>query len=81
MIQGGEQVTRDQAQQRWLELVAAVNEARTRYYQHDTPTISDDEYDAAFRELIELEAQYPELQTADSPTQDVGESAVCSSGY
>ena len=72
MIQGGEQVTRDQAQQRWLELVAAVNEARTRYYQHDTPTISDDEYDAAFRELIELEAQYPELQTADSPTQDVG---------
>ena len=60
------------ARGRWLELVAVVEQARTRYYQHDTPTISDEEYDAAFRELIELEARHPQLQTADSPTQSVG---------
>ncbi|MBU6213947.1 MAG: NAD-dependent DNA ligase LigA, partial [Actinomycetales bacterium] len=60
------------ARTRWLDLVAVVEEARTRYYQHDTPTISDEEYDAAFRELIELESRHPELQTADSPTQSVG---------
>lgn len=65
-------MTRDQAQQRWRELVAVVDEARTRYYQHDAPTLSDEEYDAAFRELIEIEANFPELQTADSPTQVVG---------
>ncbi|MBU6348039.1 MAG: DNA ligase (NAD(+)) LigA, partial [Actinomycetales bacterium] len=54
------------------ELVLLIEQARTDYYQHDKPTISDAEYDAAFNELIKLEAQYPELVTADSPTQSVG---------
>jgi DNA ligase (NAD+) len=43
-----------------------------RYYVLDAPTISDAEFDALFRELQELEARYPELITADSPTQRVG---------
>ncbi|NBO46713.1 MAG: hypothetical protein EBU85_06880, partial [Actinobacteria bacterium] len=56
----------------WEALAALVQEARTRYYQHDAPTISDEEYDTAFRRLLELETQFPELQSADSPTQSVG---------
>jgi DNA ligase (NAD+) len=43
-----------------------------RYYVLDAPTISDAEYDRRFRELQDLEAQYPELVTPDSPTQRVG---------
>ena len=47
-----------------------------RYYQLDAPEISDAEYDAIFSELIALEARYPELVTADSPTQRVGGAPV-----
>ena len=42
------------------------------YYEQDAPTVSDAEYDALFRELQALETQYPQLVTADSPTQRVG---------
>lgn len=42
------------------------------YYVLDSPTISDEQYDALFRELEELERRYPELVTTDSPTQRVG---------
>ena len=38
----------------------------------DAPEITDAEYDRLFRELVDLESAYPELQTADSPTQRVG---------
>ncbi len=43
-----------------------------RYYVLDDPVISDDAYDALYRELQELEAAHPELITPDSPTQRVG---------
>ena len=43
-----------------------------RYYVLDEPSIPDSDYDRLFRELQALEAAYPELQTADSPTQRVG---------
>ena len=42
-----------------------------RYYVLDDPEISDAEYDRLFRELEQLEEQYPELVTVDSPTQRV----------
>ena len=42
------------------------------YYVLDAPTIPDAEYDKLFRELQDLEQQYPDLLTADSPTQRVG---------
>ncbi|MGB9495342.1 MAG: NAD-dependent DNA ligase LigA [Azonexus sp.] len=42
------------------------------YYVLDAPTILDAEYDKLFRELQELEQQYPELLAADSPTRRVG---------
>jgi DNA ligase (NAD+) len=42
------------------------------YYDEAKPEISDQEFDALFRELRDLEEKYPELATADSPTQRVG---------
>jgi DNA ligase (NAD+) len=60
------------ARERWQQLVTQVNEARAAYYQRDAPTIADEEYDRAFRELQELEERYPQLQTGDSPTLSVG---------
>ncbi|MCF7935236.1 MAG: NAD-dependent DNA ligase LigA [Synergistales bacterium] len=49
-----------------------LKEHAYRYYVLDAPTIDDDRYDAMLRELADLEAAYPELRTADSPTQRVG---------
>ena len=46
------------------------------YYENDAPEISDYEYDALFRELGELEAQYPELDSLSSPTKRVGGRAL-----
>lgn len=47
------------------------------YYVLDRPEISDDEYDRLYRELVDLERDYPELITPDSPTQRVaGEAAT-----
>jgi DNA ligase (NAD+) len=43
-----------------------------RYYVLDAPAISDEQYDKLMRELQDLECDYPELLTADSPTQRVG---------
>ena len=42
------------------------------YYAHDAPLISDAEYDSLLRRLQQLEAEHPQLRTADSPTQRVG---------
>src|SRR5205085_11593012 len=46
--------------------------ANRQYYVLDNPEITDAEYDALFRELVDLETQYPQLITSDSPTQRVG---------
>ncbi len=46
------------------------------YHELDEPEISDAEYDALYRELVELEEQQPELRTPDSPTQRVGARAA-----
>lgn len=43
-----------------------------RYYVLDDPLVSDAEYDRLFRELMQIEAEHPELVSADSPTQRVG---------
>lgn len=70
-----EQTPPQSVRERWQRLVGEIEEARHRYYDLDQPTISDAEYDVAFRELEELEARYPQLQSQDSPTQTVGGSA------
>lgn len=46
------------------------------YYVLDAPTIPDAEYDKLFRELQAIEAEHPQLLTADSPTQRVGGQAL-----
>ncbi|WP_029934828.1 NAD-dependent DNA ligase LigA [Thiomicrospira pelophila] len=43
------------------------------YYVLDNPTISDPQYDALYRQLIEIEQAHPELVTPDSPSQRVGD--------
>jgi DNA ligase (NAD+) len=53
-------------------LRARIEGANRAYHEQDAPEISDAEYDALFRELVELEAANPDLVTADSPTQRVG---------
>ena len=57
---------------RWRELVDIIEDARRRYYVHDAANLSDAEYDEYYRELEALELAYPELVSADSPTQSVG---------
>lgn len=54
------------------ELREKIENHNYRYYSLDDPVISDAEYDALFRELEQLEEQYPELVTSYSPTQRVG---------
>ena len=57
---------------RMNELVALLNRYATEYYTSDNPSVSDSEYDRLYRELLELEAAYPDQVLADSPTHRVG---------
>lgn len=50
----------------------AIDQHNYRYYVLDDPSVTDAEYDRLFRELSEIENQYPDLVSADSPTQRVG---------
>ena len=54
------------------ELVALLNRYAIEYYTSDNPSVSDSEYDRLYRELVELEAAYPDQVLADSPTHRVG---------
>lgn len=58
--------------ERMNELVALLNRYATEYYTSDNPSVSDSEYDRLYRELVELEAAYPDQVLADSPTHRVG---------
>ncbi|MEN9608335.1 MAG: hypothetical protein RLZZ06_266, partial [Actinomycetota bacterium] len=62
----------DEAEARVNELVDQINAHRRAYYEGNTVLISDAEYDALLKELEQLENQFPELITGDSPTQTVG---------
>lgn len=61
-----------QAKQRIEQLKAVLWENSRKYYVENAPTMSDYEYDQLMRELEDLERQYPEYATADSPTRRVG---------
>ena len=54
------------------KLRRAIERHNRLYYNEADPEISDAEYDRLFNELAKLEAEHPELVTADSPTQRVG---------
>lgn len=62
----------EQTAQRARQLRDEILHHDYQYYVLDTPQIPDSEYDRLYRELQALEAEYPELITADSPTQRVG---------
>ena len=62
----------DEAKAQWQKLADEIRRHDALYYQFDKPIISDGEYDILRRKLENLEKQYPELQTPDSPTQKVG---------
>ncbi len=61
-----------EAQARILQLRDRIERHNYLYYVLDQPEISDAEYDRLFRELVELETEFPALVTPDSPTQRVG---------
>ncbi len=65
-------LNREEARARIGELRRLIAYHNHRYYVLDDPEIPDAEYDALFRELQRLEAEYPELIEPDSPTQRVG---------
>jgi DNA ligase (NAD+) len=54
------------------KLRRAIDRHNRLYYQENEPEITDAEYDRLFQQLLDLETQFPELCTPDSPTQRVG---------
>ncbi len=59
------------AKSRILELHELISKYDYHYHIMDKPLVSDDEYDILYRELEILETEFPELQTANSPTKNV----------
>ncbi|KNH25427.1 NAD-dependent DNA ligase LigA [Priestia megaterium] len=60
------------AKSRVQELRDLLNQYGYEYYVLDQPSVPDAEYDKLMNELIEIEESFPELKTADSPTQRIG---------
>jgi len=58
-------------EQRLKELRDAIRHHEERYYIHNAPEIADDEFDRLLHELEQLEREFPDLVTGDSPTQRV----------
>lgn len=65
-------VTEDQARAELAELARVLNKANTAYYTADAPRLSDAEYDRLKRLNHDLEARFPYLKRADSPSDQVG---------
>jgi DNA ligase (NAD+) len=63
------------AEKRIVTLREEIEEHNRRYYEEAAPTISDREYDKLYRELADLEAEYPQFDSEDSPTKRVGGTA------
>jgi DNA ligase (NAD+) len=66
-------------QRRAADLRATIDDANYRYHVLDDPQISDLDYDALLRELIDLEERFPELRSPSSPTQRVG--SIATAGF
>lgn len=65
-------LTKEEAIIRVQQLRKTLAESNRLYYVENAPVLSDFEFDSLMRELSDLEALYPELQTQDSPTRHVG---------
>jgi DNA ligase (NAD+) len=71
-----EALTEDQAKAELKRLAAEISEHDRRYYQEDRPTISDAEYDALRQRNAAIEARFPALVRADSPSRRIGAQPV-----
>ncbi len=69
-----------QVESRIRELRERIEYHSNKYYNMDSPELTDYEYDTMMRELKKLEKEFPELVTKDSPTQKVGGSAKREAG-
>ena len=63
---------KNEAKIRVKKLRSEIDRRRYLYHVHDRPEITDEVYDSLMRELKELERQYPEFKTPDSPSQRIG---------
>src|SRR5437773_4539134 len=61
-----------QAAKRMTQLREEIREHDRHYYEEAAPIISDRDYDRLYKELVDLEAEFPQLVSPDSPTQRVG---------
>ncbi len=66
----------DKVKLRIDELIEKINKASYEYYVLDNPSITDQEYDDFYNELLVLENKYPDLKRDDSPTLRVGGEAL-----
>ncbi|TFI68498.1 DNA ligase (NAD(+)) LigA [Carnobacterium divergens] len=62
----------DQAKEEVFQLRTKLEQYSYEYYVKDNPSIEDHEYDKLYHRLVELETEFPDLVTGDSPTQRVG---------
>ncbi|WP_125566143.1 NAD-dependent DNA ligase LigA [Companilactobacillus insicii] len=67
------EITKEQANEELAGLRTKLNEYREAYYTKDAPEIEDNVYDQLYNRLLELESQFPDLVTSDSPSQLVGD--------
>ncbi len=64
--------SKKEAKKRILKLGQSISRHIKLYHEEDKPEISDESYDALFKELLALEEKYPEFKTKDSPTLRIG---------
>ncbi|CZQ99239.1 nad-dependent dna ligase active site [Trichococcus palustris] len=69
-------VDKEETQNRINALKEKLNQFSYEYYVLDKPSVSDREYDLLYHELEKLEKKFPNLITADSPTQRIGDNVL-----
>lgn len=71
------QLTPDQAAEQAADLRTKLKNWATEYYTYDAPSVEDSVYDQAYEQLVALETAFPpQIVTADSPTQEVGDTTL-----
>lgn len=68
-------LTAEVARQQVIELITKIAQYDHEYYVLNAPSVADNEYDGLYRQLLALEAQFPELISPESPTQRVSGNA------
>ncbi len=74
-----EKLTKAAARAELKSLAESIRAADAAYYQDDAPSLTDAEYDTLRQRLLAIEARFPELKLADSPSDAVG--AAVASGF